>query len=404
MLFLSSVLLSTLILTTGTLSDIADGEWTAPGVDIHLIESINVNMYGEPLADMLGRVSFVDTADGEKWRLVLVNTNNITVLEEGLEPARIPYSFEADKYVMSPDNKYILLTRNTHSGYNAARVNSDTGEIIQFNCCPEEYYPGTLLVSNTGSVVSWFQTGISFYNSNLEEQRTLDAYPRGSYIINRVEDGSVTFIASGNSLQAYDVSGVQIWNNDTIEMDGFSSFQAMAVSPRGNTLVITTPHSWTLLNASSGDMIRTKKSDRFTNVVMFNPNNDRLYCGSFTSRSQDEGSNAGIEILSTSYESEDDVRIEIYPEEEFRTSAAFTSSVNGLFMYHINHYDGERTLLLAGSKGNSLWSDRTAIIDEYISGTAYNTPYLSFGELARDGSKMCPYVNGRFKIYYVGGI
>jgi len=403
MLTLANALVAILLHSTAVLEDIPDGEWVAPGVEIKLIESIDVAEYGNPLTDMLGRVSFVDTAEGEKWRLVLVNTDNITVLEEGSEPERFPYSFEADDYVISPDNRYVVLTKDTLSGYNALRMNTDTGEAVQFICCPEDHYPGTLLVSNTGSVVSWFRTGITFYDSSLQEKNTITAYSGGTYLIDRVGDGSRVIIGIGTTISAYDMNGNLIWENSRIPMDDDIYFSRMAVSPTGNRLVAVSSSSrFTLLNLLNGEIVWSEDTPRPTNYTLFSCSGETVYRPSATRRHEDGTTNYRIDCVTAEGNPTELGAVEYSISGGFRGVAPFSSSRNGLVMYQINQYPGEKILVLADSNWKTLWSERVPRTARMISGTAYNIPHLSFGELSCDGTLMCTYTAGSLNVYRIG--
>jgi hypothetical protein len=388
-------------LSSYSLSSIPEGEWVSPEVDIQLVESIDVSQYGEPVTDMLGRVSFVETADGEKWRLVLVNTDNITILEEGAQARQIPYSFESDHYRMSPDNKYILLTSNNSVGYNAARINSETGEIVQFNCCPEGKSPASPFVSNSGSVFSWFNGGFAFYDASLQNRNTLFAYENGSYTIDRVNDGSITFIACDSAIKAYDVNGDLMWENNltSTNMDDDLQIRWITVSPLGDKFIALTSHGWTFVDSFSGDILWAEYSARAASLVMFDRSGETVYRSSFA-HTPPTARISHTTVCSNSVNLSE-IECSFLNIRETRTIAPCSCSDNGLLMYHIGQYPGERILVLAKSDGTTIWSERVTRTPDMISGTAYTLPHLSFGELSRDGSSMCIYTDGSFNVYEI---
>jgi hypothetical protein len=386
-------------LSSYSLSSIPEGEWVSPEVDIQLVESIDVSQYGEPVTDMLGRVSFVETADGEKWRLVLVNTDNITILEEGAQARQIPYSFESDHYLMSPDNKYILLTRNNSVGYNAARINSETGEIVQFNFCPEGKYPGGAFVSNSGSVVSWFNGGFTFYDASLQKKNSYFTFPL--VVVDQVDDGSITIIACDSAIKAYDVNGDLMWENNLTSayLDDDLQIRWITVSPLGDKFIAITNHGRTFMDSFSGDTLWVEYSARWQGGTMFDRSGETLYSSSYTSTPPTVRINH-ITVSSNSVNLSE-IECSFLNIRETRTIAPCSCSDNGLLMYHIGEYPGERILILANSDGTTIWSERVTRTPDMISGTAYTLPHLSFGELSRDGSSMCIYTDGSFNVYEI---
>lgn len=405
MLFLSSVLVSTLILSTGVLSDIPDGEWTAPGVDIQLIESIDVSVYGEPLLNMLGRVSFVETTDGEKWRLVLVNTDNITILQEGAETRQIQYSFTADKCVMSPDNGYVVLVKKYDLDYRGAiRINTNTGEVKEFQPYADGCYLGTIVVSNSGSVITSHDQGISFFDSDLNFETCLEEYSRkGNNWINRNNDGSLVFITDELGVIAYDEAGNVQWHQDGVQLsDGSHSYQRIVFSEESDRLVLTGRHSTVCLNSTTGEIqwVKDGESHIWTSKSIFSPSGNFLYLGSFPIGDSNQAEwRAFVDVISenSSWRSSSST-IYVYPSGRQRFILPFSASDNGMFLCKVS--GGGTTRFLLDSDCHLLWAERVSSGESSVSGAPYGGP----GCLSRDGQRMCLFSNEQLKVFTIGEI
>ena len=200
------------------LPDFPQGEYISPEANIQLVEVVDFSTYTDPITDNMGRFSFADTESGEKWRLVLVNSDNITVMMEGEEPRIIGFDFPADNFFISHDNVYVVLTSRTATGDNALRINTETGEKRLFSCCPEEVWPGTLFVGTSGSVASWYEGATTFFDRSLVEQNTLASYRYGT--INGKMDGSVIVTAGPDGYTiAYSSSGNVLWERNDFPRD-----------------------------------------------------------------------------------------------------------------------------------------------------------------------------------------
>ncbi|MBD3277439.1 MAG: hypothetical protein GF388_03980, partial [Candidatus Aegiribacteria sp.] len=165
--------------TTLDLSQIEDidGTWTAPGY--RLIEEAVIDPldYGEPL--LLGNDKcigcnsfFVDTPEGEKWRVVLTFPDKVVKVQEDSEPVEYPIAGEImpSGVVLSENGRWaiiLLVDENDfppyyREPYEAVMINLDNNIVKQLNNIYRALWLG-----NSGTFVSFDDDSVRFYNENI---------------------------------------------------------------------------------------------------------------------------------------------------------------------------------------------------------------------------------------------
>ncbi len=215
-----------------------DGQWIAPGYRIAEELILDPGDYGTPLLDFNGTRNvigfqsfFVDTPDGEKWRLVLAYEGEVVVLQEDTEPR----SFEIEKsstYMLnSPNGRYVLL------GLKEEEQTQE--EMILYGITPPERravlldvetgnqvtttgLTGSLLIANDGCMVGIHNNSLHFYdssfnllnstfNSIMQTSHTPTSYASdGSLFVRQYRESSDDSIYT---LRAYDRYGNVLWDS-----------------------------------------------------------------------------------------------------------------------------------------------------------------------------------------------
>ncbi len=136
-----------------------DGAWTAPGYRIVEEVSINPLDYGEPFGwsgdqvKIACQMFFVPTDEGEKWRVVILFSNKVVVLQEDKEVREIPISCSPRGAVFSRGGRYLLVQGYLNNQDYDELINTDTGETQSYLFRQETDWTGFVYVCDDGSTV-----------------------------------------------------------------------------------------------------------------------------------------------------------------------------------------------------------------------------------------------------------
>lgn len=182
MALISTVTVNEVTLDTDLIENI-DGQWIATGY--RLIEELVLDPgdYGTPLLNPSGNRNkigfqpfFVDTPDGEKWRIVHVFEDEVVVLQEDTEPGRFPITGEIRYMMNSANGRYVLLgleeEERTHEDLISQPFAESERRVILLDIETGDQVTATGIkgvgfVGNDGFVVSIKNDSIEFYNSSL---------------------------------------------------------------------------------------------------------------------------------------------------------------------------------------------------------------------------------------------
>ena len=394
-------LISYVSLLSKDLPDFPSGEYISPEANIQLEEVVDFSTYTDPITDIMGRFSFADTETGEKWRLVLVNSDNITVMMEGEEPRIIGFVFPADNFFISHDNVYVVLTSRTATGDNALRINTETGETRLFSCCPEEVWPGTLFVGTSGSVASWYEGRVAFFDSDLVQQNSV-SFRWG--FLNGTNDGSVILLgASGSSLSGYDDQGNLLWARTDFPRG--EQTLGIQVSDSGDECCRATNYICYRINTHTGETIsRVNSSSDGYSYGFYCPGSSTL-C--FASKHQElrtgsQQTTAHIEMINGT-ESTPVTPPYSYDSDMGRTWISPSAcSESGLILYRI-YNSSNQILVLTDNNGDDLLTFCSDKPEQYVAGTAYGTVHHpSQGEISDSSKRICIFLPQKLMIYEIG--
>jgi hypothetical protein len=136
-----------------------DGSWTAPGYRVVEEVSINPLDYGEPIgwfgdqAQIACQMFFVPTDEGEKWRVVILFSEKVVVLQENEEVREIPISCSPRGAIFSRGGRYVLVQGNLENQWYDELINIDTGEVQPYLFRQETGWTGFVYVCDDGSTV-----------------------------------------------------------------------------------------------------------------------------------------------------------------------------------------------------------------------------------------------------------
>lgn len=266
---LATVTVNEVTLDTDIIENTED-QWIAPGYRIAEELVLDPGEYGSPINENnIGfQPFFVDTPDGEKWRIILVFDGEVVVLQEDSETRRFPISEDIEYMMNSANGRYVLLglredeerqeerafRRYSPPEHRVILLDIDTGEQITGSGIR-----GAGLVGNDGSVVIIKSDVIEFYDSELNLVGTAANFlpERGGTATGYATDGSLLVRVhtedysdpESRILRAYDRYGNILWVTDN-DHYGFP-----IVSEHGDYVFVLQRQRLLCLDGSDGNLV-----------------------------------------------------------------------------------------------------------------------------------------------------
>ncbi|MBD3276740.1 MAG: hypothetical protein GF388_00420 [Candidatus Aegiribacteria sp.] len=247
-----------------------EDQWIASGYRIAEELILDPGEYGPPINtnDIGFHPFFVDTSDGEKWRIVLAYEGEIVVLQEDEPERRFPVSGELRSMISSANGRYVLFVPKAEEqtpeeiaqgGYSPPEhrvvlLDTDTGEQVTGTGIS-----GGVLIGNDGSLVAIRRNAIKFYDSELNLLGTAsNCIPEmGGSATGYASDGSLLVRVhtedysdpESRILRACDRYGNILWVTDN-EHYGYPM-----VSEHGEYVFVLKPGSLLCLDGSDGRLL-----------------------------------------------------------------------------------------------------------------------------------------------------
>lgn len=302
-------------------------QWVAPGYRLVKEAVINPLDYGEPL--LLGNECgiglysfFVDTPDGEKWRLVMTFIDKVVMLQEDEDPVEYPIYGRIFKTVLSECGRWaivILANEDDYPGYesspfDAIMIDLDNSRVRHLYNIYRPFWLGS-----SGSFISLEDDSLRFYNEDQVQVGAVENWMGNTMArsISYARDGSLLVESVREDsrwvLRAYDGSANTIWESQD---NG-----APAVSANGDYVFVSRERGiecldgntgeslWHVLNEYAGSiLLRTsptgaawaasirQEGEHFTQPL----NDERLMAAGIVR--QEESDISLIRMLSTKYE------------------------------------------------------------------------------------------------------
>ncbi len=276
MVLFSSVTVSEVSLDASIFDGVQD-EWIAPGYRIAEEMIIDPLDYGVPQNDREGNPKiigfqsfFVQTSEGEKWRIILTYDKKVVVLQEDAELREFEVERSIKYMINSKDGRFVLLrfqeeiqTRQEIAieGLNPPKhrsvlINIETGTQVTGSGIAGIGYLG-----DNGYGIASYGDSIRFYDENL------NLVKRVFNKIANVSNGATSYAADGSlmvtifgesyegfengsySLRAYDQNGKVLW-------DAFPpNTGRSAISEDGSLVLIIGINSLMCLDGSDGSLL-----------------------------------------------------------------------------------------------------------------------------------------------------
>ena len=270
---LATVTVNEVTLNTEIIENTED-QWIAPGYRIAEELVLDPGDYGTPLVSVTGNRNvigfqpfFVDTPDGEKWRIILVFDGEVVVLQEDTEIIRFSITGDIKYMLNSANGEYVLLGLRedeqteeelVYEGYSPPEHRVILLDIVTGEQVTATGMTGSILIGNDGSVVVIKRPEIEFYDRNLnllgtapncirQTSHTLTSYASdGSLLIRQFREHPDDSIYT---LRAYDRFGNVLWDSYPPNV-GWP-----AVSEHGEYVFVLTWGRLMCLNGSNGEKL-----------------------------------------------------------------------------------------------------------------------------------------------------
>ncbi len=222
--------------------DNVDGEWIAPGYTIS--EKILINPYdyvtvieNDP-RNIACQAFFVDTEDGEMWRVIMVGSDKLVILQEDWEnPMEVILPFSAYGAIYSRGGHFVIVRDGTADSNldQALYVDIDRNTTKHFDPTPDGRWRHGIVVSDNGVIAGIGKDYIIDFDENLALS-SIREY-EDTYFRYRCTSATDEIIVMENvyerprEILAFDWDGNLLWETDTGERTVVTQF---AVSDAGS--------------------------------------------------------------------------------------------------------------------------------------------------------------------------
>lgn len=215
--------------------DNADGEWIAPGYSV--TERVLIDPYDYVMVmendprNIACQAFFVDTELGEKWRVIMVGSDKLVILQEDWEaPFEVVLPFSAFGAIYSRGGHFVIVKDGT-ADYNqdqALYVDIDRNITKYFDPTPDERWRNGMAVSDNGAVTAIGKDYIIDFDENLALS-SIREYEETNfrYICTSATDAIIVMenvYDRPREIVAFDWDGNRLWEVDTGERTVVTQF------------------------------------------------------------------------------------------------------------------------------------------------------------------------------------
>ncbi len=264
--------------------DQTDEELTAPGYyiaeDICIDPFIYIsNMSNDP-KNIACQAFFVDTEQGEKWRIIMVGSNRLVVLQEDMEiPLEVSLPFEAWGATYSRGGRFVIVRGGTGDRSIDQALYFDVANNITriIDPSPDEHQC-RLLLSDTGRIIA-YKSGCFFiydeylnYTGYVKYDDMNFRFTTSSYTDNIIVTENV--IDRPREILAFDWDGNLLWECDTGDRTVVTQ---LAVSQDGSIVVVPfTEHGIMVIDGNTGSLFWEYFDGMQTSTVAISPDNSYM--------------------------------------------------------------------------------------------------------------------------------
>ncbi|MCD4776642.1 MAG: hypothetical protein K8S15_11415 [Candidatus Aegiribacteria sp.] len=265
--------------------DNADGEWVAPGYSV--TERVLIDPYDYVTAiendprNIACQAFFVDTEQGEKWRVIMVGSDKLVVLQEDREaPLEVVLPFSAYGAIYSRGGYFVIVR------YGTADMNMDQALYVDIDRNVTKYFDPTpdgrwchgMAVSDNGVVTAIGKDYILDFDENLalssirEYEETHFGYKCTSatdeiIVMENVYD-------SPREIMAFDWDGNQLWETDIGER---AVVTQLAASEDGSLVGASfIKEGISVIDGNTGRILWERYDGMQTSTIAFSPDGTHM--------------------------------------------------------------------------------------------------------------------------------
>ena len=258
--------------------DNADGEWIAPGYSISEDILINpfdyvTNIKNDP-KNIACHAFFVDTEDGEMWRVIMVGSNRMVVLQENREnPMVVDFPFDAYGAVYSRGGRFVIIRDGElNTADEALHIDIDNNIVRSFDPTPDGQQCG-LFLSDNGTVAGMGTDIIVDFSQDLSTA-TVRHYDE-TYLRFHCTSAYDEIIVAENAysrpreIVAFDWDGNELWTSNTGDR---TVVDPLAVSLDGTRIGVSFARSGAMIiDGDDGRILWEGFNGLQTSRIVFSP-------------------------------------------------------------------------------------------------------------------------------------
>ncbi len=265
--------------------DNAEGEWIAPGYSVTervLIDPYDyVTVIENDPRNIACQAFFVDTEQGEKWRVIMVGSDKLVVLQEGWEaPLEVVLPFSAYGAIYSRGGLFVIVRDGI------ADMNMDQALYVDINRNITKYFDPTpdgrwrngMAVSDNGAVTAIGKDYILDFDENLALS-SIREYEDTNFRY-RCTSATDEIIVMENvydrprEILAFDWNGNRLWEVDTGERTVVTQF---AVSEDGSLVGASfTRNGITIIDGNTGRILLERYDCMQASTIAFSPDGTHM--------------------------------------------------------------------------------------------------------------------------------
>ena len=248
-----------------------DVSWTAPGYTVEEIVTIDPLNYGEPIgwageqACISCQMFFVETDQGEKWRMVIVFKDKVTILQEDEEQRDIPLTCTPQGGIYSRGGRYMLVQGSLNSRPYDELISIDTGEVTPYQFRQQTGWSGYVYVCDNGSTArsSYGQ----MFRSDPGQIQIIDSDL--NVLVDWVDQATGTMEGTRNPIHLYNHGSIGVAANGSLFLRSFrpedeSTVYVTAYDGYGNILWESSDCMYMLITSDGEYLILADGSDIIT--------------------------------------------------------------------------------------------------------------------------------------------
>ena len=265
--------------------DSTDGEWIAPGYSVTELVLIDpwdyVTVIENDPRNIACQAFFVDTEQGEKWRVIIVGSDKLVVLQEDWEfPMEVVLPFSAYGAIYSRGGHFVIV-RDGIADMNmdqALYVDIDRNITKYFDPTPDGRWRNGMAVSDNGVVTAIGKDYILDFDENLALS-SIREYEE-TYFRYRCTSATDEIIVMENvydrprEILAFDWNGNRLWEVDTGERTVVTQF---GVSEDGSLVGASfIGNGISVIDGNTGRILWERFDGMQASRIAFSPDNTHM--------------------------------------------------------------------------------------------------------------------------------